>query len=155
MGEVTTLPYHTANTNPSVDPTDRNLTSTFHGPVYSKRRMMVVLEIYGQDMFCLPLYAWSGKGVETKPEWLQREYVCMTNSTDTDFVNHGIYKPIVIENNRYPMDPKTTIVLTGGTRVGCNEDIGRGVGRVTRKSCLHLVNLHRKLCDEAQKQPWR
>ncbi|RMY69722.1 hypothetical protein D0864_11047 [Hortaea werneckii] len=49
-GEVISLPFHCANTNPHVDPnTDDRWRSTVEGPVYSKRRMMAILFIYEQD----------------------------------------------------------------------------------------------------------
>ena len=88
-----------------------------------------------------------------KPEWLKREYVCMKNSTDASFVNHGLYDPVVIEGNRRPMSDKTTVVITGGSRVGCNEDIS-SVGRLTQKSYLHLLRLWQNLSKEAQNEPW-
>jgi hypothetical protein len=55
LGEVITVPYHTSNTNPQVAADDDRLTLTVVGPAYSKKRMMVVLFIHIQDMYCLPL----------------------------------------------------------------------------------------------------
>ncbi|KAK4890668.1 hypothetical protein LTR27_010707 [Elasticomyces elasticus] len=98
-GDVISIPFHQANTNPHVDPdNDRNFTMTLdHGAVYSKRRMMVVLFVHTEDLFCLPLYSWNSKGILHKPESLKAEYISMMNSTDTSFVNHAMYDPVVIE----------------------------------------------------------
>ena len=75
LGDVISVPFHTGNTNPNVKPDDENLTLTIVGPAYSKRRMMVVLYIYMQDMYCLPMYNFGDRGLKQKPEHLRKEYV--------------------------------------------------------------------------------
>ncbi|KAK5742793.1 hypothetical protein LTR17_003041 [Elasticomyces elasticus] len=156
-GAVISLPYHQSNTNPNLDvERDRdNLTITKeYGAVFSKRRMMVVLYVYQEDMFCLPLFSWNGKGINNRPDKLRREYVGMTNATDgEDYVNHAIYDPVVIEGNNFPMKPETTVVLTQGQRVACIEDI-RSVGRLTATSYTHLLALWKDLSEQAQTAPW-
>ena len=57
LGEVIAAPFHTSNTNPNYKIDDERITLTVEGPAYSKRRMMVILFIHAQDMFCLPLYS--------------------------------------------------------------------------------------------------
>ncbi|KAK5692825.1 hypothetical protein LTR17_025235 [Elasticomyces elasticus] len=154
QGDVISLPFHQPNTNPHVATTDPNLTvhNTFGG-IYSKRRMMVVLYIYSQDMFCLPLYSWNGKGAGGRPEDLKHEYVGVKNSTDTYYENHCDHKPVVIEGNHNPMTPATTIVLTAGLKVDCREDINK-VGRLTKPTYAHMLSLWRDLSVKAQQQPW-
>jgi hypothetical protein len=153
LGEVIAAPYHTSNTNPNYKPHDRRITFTVEGPAYSKRRMMVVLFIHQQDMFCLPLYSHENRGLDGKPDHIKKEYVCMFNQGDEDFVNQGVYSPVEVIANR-PVLATTSVHLTGGTRVGCNEDI-TGVGRLTRKSYQELVELWDKVVGVAREVPWR
>lgn len=150
LGEVIAAPFHVANTNPNVDPKDDRLTITCEGPAHSKRRMMVVLFSHQYDLFCLPLYSFSGRGLKEKPEPLKVEYVCVKNAEAKDFVNHGVHPPVEVMA-RHPLTASTTIQLSGGLRVGCNEDITR-VGRLTETSYLRLVKLWRGLTGEAQSE---
>ncbi|KAK3641377.1 hypothetical protein LTR56_006887 [Elasticomyces elasticus] len=151
-GDVISLPFHQANSNPNADEMDPNLTfSHNHGAIYSKRRMVVVLYIHRKDLFCLPLYSWNGKGVTNKPRDQMREY----NSTDgNNFHNQGVHKPVVIEKNKYPLTPATTVALTAGLKVDCQEDI-QDVGRLTEESYEHLFTLWLSLSEQARDQPWQ
>jgi len=152
LGDVIAAPFHTSNTNPNYKVTDRRITFTVEGPAYSKRRMMVVVFIYLQDLYCLPLYSFEGKGLRSKPEYLRKEYVCMSNVEDRKFVNQGKYPPVQIQA-RHPVNADTTVHLTGGLRVGCNEDITH-VGRLTMKSYFELVELWEKTVEDARKESW-
>jgi hypothetical protein len=153
LGDIIAGPFHTSNTNPNVAPDDKRLTITCEGPAYSKRRMMVVLFIHIQDLYCLPLYSFSGRGLDGKPEHLKKEYVCVANDWDEGFVNQGQYRPVRVKMY-HPVDPTTTIHLTGGLRVGCNEAIDT-VGRLTQKTYVELVEVWSKLVGDAKKEPWR
>lgn len=153
LGEVITVPYHTSNANPHVDPDDDRLTLTVVGPAYSKKRMMVVLFTHIQDMYCLPLYSFSNCGLQGKPEHLKKEYVCMANDGDTGFVNQGIHPPVIIQAH-HPVFENTTLHLTGGVRVGCNEWV-HGAGRLTQKSYYALVGVWSELVNGAKTEPWR
>lgn len=132
LGDVIAAPFHVANTNPHVDPDDERLTRTCEGHAYSKRRMMVVLFVHHYDLFCLPLFSFSGRGLTEKPDHIKTEYVCVKNAGVEGFVNHGVHPPVEIQAH-HPVTDSTTVHLTGGLRVGCNEDITR-VGRLTEKS---------------------
>lgn len=154
QGEVIALPFHTANTNPSVNPNDPRLALTCEGPAYSKRRMMVILWMYQYDMFCVPLYSFEGKGIAKKPDFQKREYVTMKNVGDKDFVNDGLYPPVEVRNRTKPMDPKTVVHITGGMKVNCSEDITM-VGRLEVASYRHLVRLWTQLSQEAQSEGYR
>jgi hypothetical protein len=136
-----------------VTPDDDCLTLTIVGPAYSKRRMMVVLFIHMQDLYCLPLYSFSNRGLKEKPEHLKKEYVCMANDGDADFVNQGKYPPVRVQAN-HPLSENTTVHLTGGVRVGCNEYMG-SVGRLTRKAYYELVAIWSQLVNGAKDEPWR
>ncbi|RMY92071.1 hypothetical protein D0862_09564 [Hortaea werneckii] len=154
-GEVISLPHHAANTDPNIDPnTDNRWRSTVEGPVYSKRRMMVVLFIYGRDMLCLPLYTWNKSGISRRPAWLKNEYVGVQDANNLNYINHGDYPPVIIEGNRRPMHEHSTVVLSAGCKVSCNEDI-LSVGRLTQKSHTHLVALWQELNRAAVAEAWR
>lgn len=148
VGDVIAAPFHTANTNTGADPRDPRLTNTCEGPAYSKRRMMVVLFIHQQDLHCLPLYSFTGRGITAKPLQQQHEYVCLRNAGE-DTVGQGSYPPLEIIAHR-PIDGKnTTLHLTGGLKVGCNEDITR-VGRLTQDSYYDLQQLWKNMVKDAQ-----
>ena len=154
-GDVISLPFHTANSNPNVDPnTDRRWIRTIEGPAYSKRRMMVVMWIHDRDVFCLPLYTFAGNGLSGKAHLPIQEFVCMKNVGDQQFVNQGVYPPVEVQNRRMPMDRNTSVYITGGLKVACNEDIAH-VGRMTRRSHADLLSLWKKLSEKAQQEPWR
>ncbi|RMZ25856.1 hypothetical protein D0859_10100 [Hortaea werneckii] len=133
---------------------DNRWRSTVEGPVYSKRRMMVVLFIYGRDMLCLPLYTWNKSGISRRPGWLKNEYVGVQDANNLNYINHGDYPPVIIEGNRRPMHEHSTVVLSAGCKVSCNEDI-LSVGRLTQKSHTHLVALWQELNRAAVAEAWR
>ncbi|KAK3723479.1 hypothetical protein LTR37_001731 [Vermiconidia calcicola] len=151
-GDIIALPFHTANNNPNVDLTDRRLTNTCEGPAYSKRRMMVVMWLHEQDMFCLPLYTFGFKGLASKPEYIKREYVCMMNYFDKDFWNQGPHRPVKVDSHR-PMDPNTTVHITGGREVSYQGDVHR-VGRLLQDSYYDLFSLWQDLSEDAQAERW-
>jgi len=137
VGDVIAAPFHTANTNLNVSPQDPNLSATPWGHAYSKRRMMVVLFIHQQSLHCLQLYSFSGRGMGAKPVTQQDEYVSLRNAGEQS-VQQGPHKPLEMFAHR-PIDgSNTTVHLTGGIKVGCNEDITR-VGRLTQESYYDLL----------------
>lgn len=152
QGDVIAAPFHVANTNPNASPSDPRLVKTVEGFAYSKRRMLVVLFVYSQDMYCLPLYSFGNRGLEAKPEALRKEYVCTRNEGEEEKENPGVHRAVVIRSRR-PLTESTTIHLTGGIRVGCNEDI-TSVGRLTKQSYGELVDIWGALVQGAQGESW-
>lgn len=150
LGEIISIPFHTPNHNPRVNTQDPNLSYTNYGTVYSKRRMVIVLWVYEEILFCVPLYTFDKKGLKTKPKQLKPEYVSVRNASDEEFVNQGLYPPIAVHARR-PLDVDTTVHITGGLAVMCKEDIAR-CGRLTKDSYTHLVNLWNHLYDAACQQ---
>lgn len=146
IGDLISAPFHVANTNPNVNPCDERLTLTVEGPVYSKRRMLVVLFIHAQDLYCLPLFSFGNRALSAKPVWLRDEYVCIANEGDENFVNEGSHKIVWVEARR-AVKASTTLQLTGGIRIGCNEDIAL-VGRLARESYYYLRELWAEIVVE-------
>ncbi|KAK5125484.1 hypothetical protein LTR85_000594 [Meristemomyces frigidus] len=152
-GEIISIPFHTANMNPNADPSDPRLSFTVEGPAYAKRRMMVVLWLHRQDMFCLPLFSYSGTGLAKKQASLD-EHIAVMNVGDFNFVNHGMYTPVEASCSRGKLTNTTTIHLACGIKVGYSEDICR-VGRITQKSHQQLMELWQDLSERAQSEAWR
>lgn len=153
-GDIIAIPFHTPNTNPNVDPvTDDQWTMTVWGPVYSKRRMVIVLWVYERDMFCLPLYTFGKTGLSNKGQNIKHEYVSVKNA-GMPHVNQGIYPRVEVRAYKKPMDEDSTVHISGGLRVGCNEDI-TWAGRMTKESYMDLVALWQDLSENAQGEPWR
>jgi len=153
-GLIIALPFHTANLNANVVPNDRRLAKTVEGYVYSKRRMLVVMWMYKQDMFCLPLYTFESKGIQGKPDYLRQEYVSVQNASDKKFENQGVHDPIAAKAFTKRFDAVSAVHITGGVRVGCNEDISL-CGKLTRRGYTQLVGLFNDSREEALKEPWR
>lgn len=151
LGDILSLPYHESNTNPHTTPGDKHLANTWIGPVYSKRRMVIVLWMHTRDMFCLPLYTFDHTGLRNK-QHLLHEYVSVQNYGDEKFQNQGMYPPVVADTT-YPLDDDTTVHITGGLKVACNDDI-KICGRVEREDYYDLVNLWQTLSNNAKKMRW-
>ncbi|SMR51183.1 unnamed protein product [Zymoseptoria tritici ST99CH_1E4] len=154
-GEVLALPFHVANMNPKLVPNHPRLQITCEGPAFSKRRMFIVLWINQIDMFCLPLYSFEGKGLAAKKDYLKADYVCLANKeAGRSFKNVGLYKPVVFESyDRKPLTDETTVHLTGGVTVDPREHITY-VGRLTKDSHAHLLQLWQDRVDIAQDKAW-
>lgn len=108
--------------------------------------------IHEQDMFCLPLYTFNGTGLRNKAHYLRREYVSMKNWDDENFVNQGEYPPVAADTKR-PLHKDTTVHITGGVKVACNEDI-TFAGRMLRQSFWDLMDLWRYQTNKADDEPW-
>ena len=154
LGDVIALPFHAPNSNPNVDPnTDNRWVWTVEGPAYSKRRMMVVMWKHKRDMFCLPLYSFGGRGIKSKEDYLLHEYVAVKNVGDNNFVNAGKYAPVEVKCHKKDLTAETTVWITGGMKVACNEDIAY-VGRATRKGYAHLLELWQGLNESALQEAY-
>lgn len=153
-GDIIALPFHESNTNPNVNPSsDDQWQMTVWGPVYSKRRMVIVLFIYQRDMLCLPLYTFNKTGLRNKGRDILHEYVSVKN-VGMPHVNQSKYPAVEVQAYKKPMHEDSTVHLTGGMKVGCNEDITWS-GRLTRNSYIHLVGLWGQLNETARAEPWR
>ena len=154
-GAIITLPYHVPNGNPNVDPADKQLTETIYGPVYSKRRMFIVLWIYERDMLCLPLFTHGGNGLAHQPKGLKKEYLCVVNPGDADkpgFENQAGRRPLVADCHRKLL-PNTYVRVTAGQKVACNEDIVIN-GRLDQDSFRLLSWKWKDLEEKASEEAW-
>jgi hypothetical protein len=152
LGDIIALPYHTPNNNPNLLPTDRRLAMTCEGPVYSKRRMAIVLWVYQHDLFCIPLYTHSHNGLRNKGPNHIMEFVCIKNLGARDFFNQGHHPPLVADC-KYPLDKDTSAHVAGAFRVACNDDI-TWAGRLTEDSYFDLRDTWKWVSERAKQQPW-
>ncbi|KAK5165922.1 uncharacterized protein LTR77_008846 [Saxophila tyrrhenica] len=157
-GDIISTPYHQPNLVPNTDPNDVRLTHTCEGPVYSKRRMLVVLMVFEQSMYCLPLYTFSGRGLGSRPPWIRKEYVAMRNAEHDllfphePFVNSGLH-PHVDVVCKCPVKRETSVQLSGGIKADCCGDVFK-IGRMTEDGYGLLLELWQTMSEEAESQPW-
>lgn len=155
LGDIISIPFHSPNQNPNVDAkNDVNFVHTIAGPVYSKRRMVIILYIYSEHMFYLPLYTWSKRGISSRPRGVKGEYVGLKDATAQKYDNKGSYPPIVAASRKKAWHPATSIHLTGGGTVECKDDIAF-YGRVEKPSYLRLRKLYKDVVEQAEGQPYR
>ncbi|PPJ58805.1 hypothetical protein CBER1_10448 [Cercospora berteroae] len=155
IGEVIALPYHIANLNPNHKITHDRSKLTCEGPVFSKRRMFVVLWINQVDMFCLPLYSFENQGIAKKKDYLKKDYIEVKNVSAESFQQLGSCEPVEMQtyDKKRTMTDSTTIHITGGIKVDPQENISM-VGRFTEASHRGLLKLYNELSREAQRKPW-
>ncbi|CZT18628.1 uncharacterized protein RCC_04472 [Ramularia collo-cygni] len=155
-GDVISVPFHVNNMNPDAKFSDPSLRETGEGPVYTKRRMLVVLFKYKEGMHCLPLYSFGSRGMKAKltPFDTRDHYVCLRDIKHSDFVNEGSNAPVdFVHSNPYDqLSRETTIHLAGGIRVHWEEYIGV-VGRLTKEGYLRLLKHWKVLQQVAESEP--
>lgn len=150
-GDIISVPVHKINRNPNIDLADTNLTKTRYGGVYSKRRMVVIMWINYESMFCLPLHTYSKNGLSKKPNQMRGEFVCVKNEQDVDFNNQGVHVPVEAVCKR-PLDANTVIPLGDHVEVGYRDDIAP-VGEMTRDGFIRLLALWEQVATQAKKEP--
>ncbi|KAK4508113.1 hypothetical protein PRZ48_001851 [Zasmidium cellare] len=141
-GQIISVPYHVPNLNPSLKANHPRLALTCEGPVFSKRRILCVLYKFHQDLLCLSMFTFEGKGFGGKPEELRKEFVAVVNKGAEKFHNPGIYQPIEVEtyDPARPMKETSCIKLTGPVTVNVSEHVGF-VGRMDQLSWARLAAL--------------
>lgn len=155
LGEIFWVPYHQPNSDPTVQATDTHLRQTMAGFVYSKKRMVVVLWTYAEDMYCLPIYSFHGNGLLNKPRSIIPEYVCLQNDDDVNFQKQGVNDPVVAvrKPSRQPFDPHSVVHITGGFKLSCAVE-NNHCGRLTEESYLHLRDLCERAFDDTKNQQY-
>ncbi|GIZ40848.1 hypothetical protein CKM354_000417100 [Cercospora kikuchii] len=141
VGDVIGAPYHKANMSKQAQPGHEVVISAV-GPVFSKRRMFIVLWMTEEEMFCLPLYSWQNTGIQKKRKYIQ-DYVCVGNFNKKDKFRHsGVHEPVWFVH-KYPdgeLTDATTCHIAGGKYIEYKEDITK-VGRITGSSFAALNEL--------------
>ncbi|KAF2172225.1 hypothetical protein M409DRAFT_49949 [Zasmidium cellare ATCC 36951] len=151
-GDVVSLPYHVANMNPERKEDDPGLHLSEFGPVLSKRRMVIILFKYKDIMFCVPLYSFTGRDIESRHPEVIEQYIQLINMYDdmSKFAGKGKYEPIKFRHvhRGQGLNECTTVHITGGKTVSWQEDIEL-VGRLTKPSYTRLMKLWRDFNDVA------
>lgn len=141
VGDVVSVPYHVANRCPTAQP-GIEVNQTKVGPVFSKRRMFIILWHTDEYMFGLPLYSWHQVGISKKTKYI-KDYVSVGNyKFKNKFHMTGYHNPIWFVHKRddSELTSSTTCHITGAHMIAYDEDIGK-VGRITEKSYHALLKL--------------
>ncbi|RBA19569.1 hypothetical protein FPRO05_09672 [Fusarium proliferatum] len=65
-GTIVSAPFHSQNRDDKVSTTNYHTAVSGFGPIYSKYRKMITIEIWGDHAVCLPIYSYNGKGLENR-----------------------------------------------------------------------------------------
>ncbi|KAF5976936.1 hypothetical protein FCOIX_6800 [Fusarium coicis] len=65
-GAIISAPFHSQNRDDKVSTTNYHTAVSGFGPIYSKYRKMITIEIWGDHAVCLPIYSYNGKGLENR-----------------------------------------------------------------------------------------
>ncbi|PNP84855.1 hypothetical protein FNYG_01949 [Fusarium nygamai] len=65
-GTIISAPFHSQNRDDKVSTTNYHTAVSGFGPIYSKYRKMITIEIWGDHAVCLPIYSYNGKGLENR-----------------------------------------------------------------------------------------
>lgn len=138
-GQVITLPFHQPNLAPDIDPADECLTLTKFGPVYTKRRMAVVLWRHKNEMMCLPIHSWGGRGIDSKPKFLKDQYMEIVNAGPEaeEYESKGS-RGVLHAHMKHPMEKQGCVCLAAGFRVDYHEDL-LVVGILDQQSIVRMV----------------
>lgn len=116
--------------------------------------MFVVLWIHKEDLFCVPLYSWNGRGIMSRPESIRHEFVEIRNSDDDEYVHEGKHPEVEVKTIGNPLKGGSCVHITGGIKIACNVDIHFS-GRMPHDSFYRLLNLWRHETHRARSEPWR
>lgn len=109
---------------------------------------------FNEDILCLPLFTWSGRGIASRPVRMKNECVSTNSHDDKAFQNHGAYPRVTVRCRRKPMAVATAIALTRGRTSGCNENIAH-VDRLDHPGSIGLEASHEDCVRATQKEPCR
>ncbi|KAF5983199.1 hypothetical protein FBULB1_3891 [Fusarium bulbicola] len=65
-GTIISAPFHSQYRDDKVSTTNYHTAVSGFGPIYSKYRKMITIEIWGDHAVCLPIYSYNGKGLENR-----------------------------------------------------------------------------------------
>jgi len=129
---------------------DRCIKTTNCGALCAKRRPLVVLFRFGEDMLCMPMYTFSGKGPAGKPTDIIHEFVGFRASEelcarqgvqfDPNAGNTTNFKPLVVEQMRNQVLWGATVHLTELISVKYLEQTGI-IGKLDLESYHRLLTL--------------
>ena len=152
VGAILNGPVHEQERNIGANPdADRNMTSTCHGPIYSKVRRMVVVQRWYGHYIALPFYSHNGNGLAYKEN--KNEFVTVQdhrskvkarpqsehNPLWTEYLKDGV--PIYT--------PETTVHLTYPQARAYDKPCSIE-GYLDRSSIKRLVEKYKTFCSTAK-----
>lgn len=159
-GDILSVPVHTPTLHRNTQHRYRvKPLETPQGPVYSVRRLVIVLYVFDGGMICLPLYSFGLEGITAVPQRLQREYAALRD--DDNYYgpgNNGENIPRIGVRCRgtKQMHHAALVHLLGSVEVRYEEDIVR-VGQMSDTSFEELVLQHARAGAAGQQSvdtPW-
>jgi hypothetical protein len=156
-GDILSTPFHTSNLHQTTQHRyDFRPLYTPNGPVYSLRRLVVVLWLFGETMLCLPLYSFALEGIMAVPQRLQKEYVSLGDERDQ--IEHPIGDQSILRiqvgcEGTKKMHPKALVHLSGAVEVRYDDEIVC-VGRMPEKSFEELTTAHAVAGEQTVNCPW-
>ena len=115
VGTIITAPLHEQDDdNKIVDPNDPHVTSSWHGPIYTKVRKMVIVARYARHYVALPLYTHQGVGVTHRPD--KNDFVSVKDHRSQVKVNQqSDHRPLVTQRLKDGVElylPESAVHLT-------------------------------------------
>jgi hypothetical protein len=154
LGDVIYTPCHVPSTNDAAMEPDPAITASMVGPVYSKRRMMVVLFIHRFDLFCLPIYSFSGRGLASKqPEEIRADYVELINGDRANYKKQGPHDAIRVYAFNPVREPSVVQLTRGHTVEFC--EVIQLKGRLNRGGYDRLLRMWDSVITAAKSEPFR
>lgn len=160
LGDVIAIPYHVSNMDEYADPNDLHIAiNKEYGPIYSKRRMFVVVHKNFASLFCLPLYSHKGSGMKKyldnddhMKEVIEVRDVIYRGAQGRWIQQHKFYNPLDFVHKDSPRNcliKETIVHLSGGVRIDWHEP-ATYVGRFTQRSHEALVKYYLQVQRKAQ-----
>ncbi|CZT18631.1 uncharacterized protein RCC_04475 [Ramularia collo-cygni] len=123
-GNVISLPMHQPNMNPKLSASDKFLSRSYYGGVYSKSRMAVVLYRFVNRMMVLPMYSWDGDGITSQAKYTHVDYVEVWNETERRrYTKEGVHDVIGVTMTYKPLRKRGCLSLAGAFSVDYRENI--------------------------------
>jgi hypothetical protein len=161
QGDILQVPMHVEAMDPKLARDSPNLRFTDIGPVFSKRRMMVVLHVFHDIMECLPLYTNGKKGLENVPKEQKVEWVPVVNygserhlkMASDSTARHLSVRLWGKRKEEREVDEHSHVHFTESVKVDCAGHIWK-VGQCDEPSFQKLHDLRIELNQTAREEPW-
>jgi hypothetical protein len=125
-GTIISAPFHSQYRHYTISTLDHNTGVSAFGPVYSKYRMMVIMESWSEHVVCLPIYTYNGKGLERRQNMVS-EYMDIRDVEDEYPAPGDIH------------DEEPLLAIRNDQWIGKNTFIaGRAVVKLTEKT-THML----------------
>ncbi|KAH7227961.1 hypothetical protein BKA60DRAFT_654378 [Fusarium oxysporum] len=123
-GTIISAPFHSQNRDDKVSTTNYHTAVSGFGPIYSKYRKMITIEIWGDHAVCLPIYSYNGKGLENRGG-MADEYMDIRDIDDEEPEDGDTHRKPLMAIRSEGWHGKNTFIC------------GRSVAKLTEKTTHH------------------